>query len=303
MAILLQGSGGIEVRNLQTALNYHLPNAMPPLVIDSKFGSKTGARVVQFQTLHKLRPDGVVGPVTHAALYSFVDLTHHLLSDNRDAKRLAVRANFLAVGDSPSGPSPFLFPPLPRLQLPFPSKLPPMPSILQPPRLELDPKLLLLARITKFELEAGQQTTFKKNLSTGDTDREVALIADLKGTVWSKPFGKLELSSGGGVIVEKRLKPTPDTETSVYVFAKAEIKDILKIGPLDLAKIEGEAQIAGKPGVKSPPDLSATITVGPEVEVLGGKVSFGPGGYLEYKTNGKDHTLTPGVKMTGTIHF
>ena len=30
---------------------------------------------------------------------------------------------------------------------------------------------------------------------------------------------------------------------------------------------------------------------------------LGPGGYLEYKTNGKDHTLSPGVKVTGTIHF
>ena len=303
MALLVQGSTGQEVKNLQTALNYHLPNALPPLVVDGLFGPKTRARVVQFQTLHRLKVDGIVGPETHRALYSFVDCSHHLLTENRDIKKLLARANLRAVGDNPSLPSPFLLPPLPRLQLPFPPRLPPLPSILQPPRLEIDPRLLLLARITKFELEAGQQTTFKQDLHTGDVEREVALLADLKGTVWSKPFGKLELSAGGGVLVEKRFKPTPDTETSVYVFGKAEVKDILTLGPLDLAKLAAEAQIGGKPGVKEPPDMSVTLSAGPEVELFDGKVTFGPGGYLEYKTNGKEHTLTPGVKITGTVHF
>ncbi|MBI4527840.1 MAG: peptidoglycan-binding protein [Deltaproteobacteria bacterium] len=304
MTLLVQGSTGQEVKNLQTALNYHLPNSLPPLVVDGVFGPKTRARVVQFQTTFRLKPDGIVGPVTHKALYSFVDCDHHLLTVNNDNKSLFQRANLFGVGDNPSPPSPFPFPPLPRLQLPFPRALPPLPPVLQPPRLEIDPRLLLLARITKFELEAGQQTTFKRDLNTGDVEREVGLFADLKGTVWSKPIGKnVELSAGGGMIVEKRLKPTPETETSVYVFGKAEVKNILKIDPLDLAKIAAEAQIAGKPGSKEPPDMSVTISAGPEVEVFNGKVTFGPGGYLEYKTNGKEHTLTPGVKITGTFHF
>jgi alkylation response protein AidB-like acyl-CoA dehydrogenase len=51
------------------------------------------------------------------------------------------------------------------------------------------------------------------------------------------------------------------------------------------------------------PDMSVSVTAGPEVEFFDGKVTFGPGGYLEYKTNGKEHTLTPGVKITGTVHF
>ncbi len=306
MALLAQGSTGQEVKNLQTALNYHLPNALPPLVVEGRFGSKTRARVVQFQTLHRLKVDGIVGPVTHQALFTFVDFSHHLLTENRDTKKLLARANLRAVGGNPSLQAPLPLPPLPRLQLPFPPRLPPLPSILQPPRLEIDPRLLLLARITKFELEAGQQTTFKKDLNTGNVEREVALLADLKGTVWSKPFGKgpkLELSAGGGVLVEKRFKPTPDTEMSVYAFGKAEVKDILKLSPLDIAKIALEAQIGGKPGVKEPPDMSVTLSAGPEVELFNGKVTFGPGGYLEYKTNGKEHTLTPGVKITGTFHF
>ena len=72
---------------------------------------------------------------------------------------------------------------------------------------------------------------------------------------------------------------------------------------LEIAKIALEAQIGGKPSVKEPPDMSVTLSAGPEVELFNGKATFGPGGYLEYKTNGKEYTLTPGVKITGTFHF
>src|SRR5262245_29089266 len=140
MSLLVQGSTGQEVKNLQTALNYHLPNALPPLVVDGIFGRKTNARVVQFQTLHRLKVDGIVGPETHRALYTFVDCSHHLLTVNfrRNNKKLFKKGGVSAVGDDPSPPSPFLLPPLPRFQLPFPTFLPPLPPILQPPRLELD---------------------------------------------------------------------------------------------------------------------------------------------------------------------
>jgi hypothetical protein len=302
MALLVQGSTGQEVKNLQTALNYHLPNSVPPLVVDGIFGPKTRARLVQFQTQFRLKIDGIVGPETGAALYTFVDCSHHMIIENHPADN---RSNRLAIGDTPSQPSPFRLPPLPRLQLTFPSSVLPVPLILQPPRLEIDPRLLLLARITKFELEAGQQTTFKKDLSNPtDPLRETALFADLKGTVWSRPFGKfVKLSAGGGMIVEHRIKPTAETEASVYVFGKVEVADFLKLKPIDIAKLSAEAQIKGTPGAKEPPDMSVTVTAGPEVEVLDGKVTFGPGAYLEYKTNGQEHTLTPGVKFSGTFHF
>jgi hypothetical protein len=299
--VLIQGSVGQDVKNLQTALNYHLPNAFPKLVVDGVFGSQTRARVLQFQTVNRLKIDGVVGPATQRALLSFVDCSHQLLIVGRpgDAqRRLGVRAG---VGDAPS---PSLLPPVPRLQLPFPRALPPLPSILQPPRLELDPRLLLFLRNSKFELEAGQESSFRLDLKTGKTDREVALVGDLKATVWSKPFGKnVEVSAGGGIVVEKRVKPSPETETSVFVFAKVEVKDIFKVGPLDLAKIQAEAQISGKAGGQEPPDMSASVGAGPEVEALGGKVTFGPGGYVEYKTNGSTHTVSGQVKITGTFHF
>lgn len=304
MALLVQGSTGPEVKNLQTALNFHMPNALPPLAVDGVLGPRTQARVVQFQAANRLKPDGIVGPVTHQALYTFVECSHHLVIENRDTRNSIVTANRRAVTGDPGLPAPFRLPPIPRLQLTFPSNLPPMPSILQPPRLVIDPLLLFLARNTKFELEAGKETTFKKDLATSKSEREVTLFADLKGVVWSKPFGKkVEVSTGGGVVVEKRLRPTPDTETSVYVFAKVEVKDILRLNPIDLAKIAAEAQFGGKPGKDEPADMSVTVSAGPEVEVFDGAVTFGPGAYLEYKTNGIVHTLTSGMKVTGTFHF
>ncbi len=168
------------------------------------------------------------------------------------------------------------------------------------PRLEIDPRLLLFFRASKFELESS----FKIDLKSGTTEREVALVGDLKATVWSKPIGKnVELSAGGGVVVEKRVKPSPETEASVFVFAKVEVKDVLKLPPLDLAKLQAEAQISVKPGSKEPPDMSVSVGVGPEVEAFGGTVTFAPEGYVEYRTNGSTHTVSGQVKITGTFHF
>lgn len=310
MPLLAQGSVGQDVKNAQTALNFHLPDAMPRLAVDGIFGPKTLARVFQFQKKNGLRPDGIVGPRTSEALYSFVDLSFHFVTastgnGNRDApERFRLSSDDESDGLNEPLPDPFILPPIPRLQLTFPRAVPPLPSLLQPPRLEIDPLLLFLARKTKFELEIGQESSIKKDLKSGQVDRELVVLADGKATVWSKPIGRhLELSGGGGLVVEKRIRPDPTTETSVYVFGKAELKDIFKIGPLDLAKIEAEAQFSGQPGKNKPADLSAEVCVGPEVEVLDGKISFGTGGCVEYKTDGSSHTVTGKGKLSGTWHF
>jgi hypothetical protein len=307
MAILVQGSTGQEVRNLQTGLNYHLSNSPPRLVVDGIFGPKTRARLVQFQTRFGLKPDGVVGPITHRALYTFVDCFHHLfvVTETESKKAFAATGKGLSFGDNnSSNGSPSVLPPLPRLQLSFPQALPPVPIVLQPPRLELDPKLLLLSRKTKWEIEAGQETSFKTDLGTGKTEREVAIVGGVTGTVWSKPIGKnVEFTAGGGIVVEKRIKPDPQTEAKVFIFAKTEVKDIFKLGPLDLAKLTAEAQVGGKLGGKEPPDLSVSVGLGPEVELFGGKVTFGPGAYFQYETNGQTHIVSGQVKFSGTFHF
>jgi hypothetical protein len=64
-AILRQGSSGNEVIALQSFLNQDINAGLSP---DGKFGPKTRAAVVTWQSNHYLTPDGVVGPKTRAAM-------------------------------------------------------------------------------------------------------------------------------------------------------------------------------------------------------------------------------------------
>jgi hypothetical protein len=65
---LQYGSQGNSVSEAQARLNLLMPNASPPLAVDGKFGSKTTARVKQFQRNRGLVADGIVGAKTWAAL-------------------------------------------------------------------------------------------------------------------------------------------------------------------------------------------------------------------------------------------
>lgn len=61
------GSRGPEVVELQKVLNAG-GYAVPPLVVDGIFGQKTRAAVITFQASKGLARDGIVGPITRAAL-------------------------------------------------------------------------------------------------------------------------------------------------------------------------------------------------------------------------------------------
>jgi hypothetical protein len=74
MSLLRQGSQGRAVATLQAALNFHLPVA-PLLRVDSIFGPKTEARVLEFQCRNRLAADGIVGPKTEAAIYACVSVS------------------------------------------------------------------------------------------------------------------------------------------------------------------------------------------------------------------------------------
>ena len=67
--LLSRGTTGLDVSELQAALNFHIRSPVVPLKPDGRFGSLTDARVRDFQRLAKLMSDGVVGPITIAALY------------------------------------------------------------------------------------------------------------------------------------------------------------------------------------------------------------------------------------------
>lgn len=71
MILLKVGSVNDNVRNVQEMLN--LVIATPPaLQTDRVFGAKTQARVMQFQTNSRHKPDGIVGPITGKALVAAV---------------------------------------------------------------------------------------------------------------------------------------------------------------------------------------------------------------------------------------
>ncbi len=92
MTLLVQGSRGQEVKNLQTALNYHLLHlprmaSLGSLVENGFFGPKTYGRVVEYQSICSLEVDGKVGPETQKAVYCFVDLSIHSLIVTYDKGR------------------------------------------------------------------------------------------------------------------------------------------------------------------------------------------------------------------------
>lgn len=62
-----KGSHGASVAYCQNLLNVRLPG-QAPLWVDGIFGIKTDAGVRRYQTMKRLVADGVVGPLTWAAL-------------------------------------------------------------------------------------------------------------------------------------------------------------------------------------------------------------------------------------------
>jgi Putative peptidoglycan binding domain len=67
MMMLSYGAAGPAVKLLQQYLNL-LPSQLLQLVEDGVFGSKTRARVHEFQSANALAPDAVVGPLTWDAI-------------------------------------------------------------------------------------------------------------------------------------------------------------------------------------------------------------------------------------------
>ena len=74
------GSQGSQVMIVQDSMN-RLQDVQPgaafaslPLAVDGQFGPRTHARVTEFQSQNDLTPDGIVGPMTRAAIKSLAQI-------------------------------------------------------------------------------------------------------------------------------------------------------------------------------------------------------------------------------------
>lgn len=297
---LVQGSVGPEVKNLQRALNFHIRNEIPPLTVDSIFGPKTKARLTTFQRTHNLKPDAIVGPKTRAALYSFVQMKPALILQTAD--RQARRSSL--VGDNnlpPIPPFPQLrLPPFPGLRVPLPSNALSLPSFPHF-KLELDPQFKLFLRTQPFEIAAGSKMVFKKRQD--DSKPGGVAFLDVTATVWSTPIVGEKFKAVGqlGFAGETRID-NGRTEASLSGGVGVELKDVLKLGAVDIFTLQVQAGFE-KGLDQKPVDMKATLETGPTVETKDGRFSFGAGGFLEIKTNGVETELSSGVFVKGAVHF
>jgi hypothetical protein len=303
LATLVQGSTGPEVRNLQRALNYHLPEELPALNVDGIFGPKTQARLVKFQRAYDLKADAIVGPKTQQALYSFVVLTHYLLP--RTYAAYAPVRSLAMVGDGPLPPMPPLpqlrMPPFPTMRLPIPRGIASSPLFQSIPQLKLDPQFELWLRTRPFEVEVGTSMVFRKPTQEDKPGGEVSIEATAR--VWSAPIlsDKVKASGVLGFAGETRVTDG-HTETSLFVAARVEVENLATKGPVDILHLQVEGAL--KKGLdQKPVDMTATIEAGPSIETKDKRFQFNAGGYLELKTNGDEHAVSGGVFIKGAVRF
>lgn len=99
--VLRFGSINESVLLLQKALNL-APTSQAPLAEDSNFGSKTRARVVEFQTRQNISADGIVGEVTWGELTQFLEKLAELVAANKPkaVNEDELRDKIVAVAES-----------------------------------------------------------------------------------------------------------------------------------------------------------------------------------------------------------
>jgi hypothetical protein len=287
--LVYEGARGQDVVNIQRALNYQMPDVMPALSLDGIFGPKTKARLILFQNQYDLKPDGIVGPKSRVALLTIVSISHHLLPRNWPM------SSRIRTGFSGGAPSPSLLPPLPRLQLSYPQPFT-VPLFLQVPPLRWDPHFLFWLQSRPFEIGAGTKMVFQKGRGEGEA------FLDVTAKVWSCPPSEhLDVGVKTGVAFETRIRDA-HTETGLVVIAGVEVKDVLKLGAVDVAKLQVEAEFK-KSTAQKPPDMTATVKLGPSIETKDNRFSFGAGGYLELGTNLQEYEIKGGVFIEGAYHF
>lgn len=168
--LVTRGCTGLDVKELQAALNFHVRSPATPLATDGIFGPLTDARVREFQKLSGITADGDVGPITIGALYR--TLLVPIEADIVPRQPVGGRQGFAPAGPGrPEGPEP---PP----RVPFPPRVPPAPQS-------------RMAASEGFELES--KLTFNPLAKSGDSRFKLSFNLSLPWPAFLPKPLKLEL--------------------------------------------------------------------------------------------------------------
>ena len=288
MGNLKKGCTGQDVRNLQIALNYQLPEAFPPLVIDGIFGPKTKARTIEFQKQNDLLVDGVVGAETHGGLYTFVRSVHHVVIVKRPMKQDAsFSPGMVGSPFEPPRRRPFHFPAAP-LRLPQFGKLSGL--------------IDSISKNIKVAGETGYEASFQHDPRKHETESEIAFVSNATATLWTRPIrDKLLLGLGNGFAYSQVLKLHGEHELSYNVFGRLQLIDLFKESkPFDLPLL---AELRMSLPFGHPPTFSALLGAGPEITLLRGLLTIGVGGWFQYKYGEHRHTLSFITGGSLGLHF
>ncbi|HLJ46230.1 MAG TPA: peptidoglycan-binding domain-containing protein [Bryobacteraceae bacterium] len=221
--ILRYGSTGIEVRNLQAALNFQMCPRFAPLATNGDFGTRTLVRLQEFQRGSNLTPDGIVGPATWRAL----------LPAYRIASRILVLPNVVA----PRLPVPtVLSGRVPAFEIRTPGDVPPRPNpgetdddqSLQLPRFSEPLRL----RYGNVQFQSGRQFTARPWIGPYAPSLGFAsLVVAVQFNYIQRVFGRnlqgrrLELAWGGQIAANEA---TSDNRYTVTAYTQATVADLLR---------------------------------------------------------------------------
>jgi peptidoglycan hydrolase-like protein with peptidoglycan-binding domain len=180
---LRKGMSGPDVVQLHAALNWHLPPPSDQLPVTGSgadtFGPRTEAKVIEFQKLLGLDPDGVVGKDTRPLIFSAHDVNlaiYRHISPDAGVPQLVPGLR----------PFPGLLQPFPGLQRAMPVPLPMMPGKIPPMNIP-PPKL----HLDNIKLQAQDQQTILSVHSFS------SLVVAVNATLLTRQKGPhLELSFG-----------------------------------------------------------------------------------------------------------
>ena len=197
---LSQGMNGPDVKAVQQGLNLRKQPNDVPLVEDGAFGPKTDAAVRRFQQRSRIAVDGIVGPITRAALFPLAVVTVSAYGMRLRRPSLfsprTLRPNLmpgrLNFGDPPPSPAPGPLPP----PLPVFSGFQPVsyPGLRMPIFSPFNaPAPLLTLPVHHFEIQPGTSVSLGK-------PADVSFSLTLSGVVMIGPEDARHQEFSSGII-------------------------------------------------------------------------------------------------------